>query len=81
MARNNENREAILESETEGAETISHYAKYKKAHLKYQNSEKGKEARKRYMQSEKGKEARRRAQKKRAERIKQGLELLKENES
>ena len=53
----------------------SHYAKYTKAHKKYEHSAKGKIARKRYMSSEKGRAARKRYQTKRNKQLKQ---LLKE---
>lgn len=67
-----------IDDTEEGAEldTRSHYAKYEAAHRKYQNSAKGKAARKRYMESAKGKAARKRAQKGRAARIKEALQLL-----
>lgn len=60
-------------------EHVSHYAKYKGAHIKYQNSQKGKEARARYMTSERGKSARRRYQQKRNQEIKDILKSVRES--
>jgi hypothetical protein len=68
--------EVVEESETE---SLSHYAKYKEAHLKYQNSEKGKAARERYQNSTKGKEARKRYQQRQRELNKVARQLLRES--
>jgi hypothetical protein len=56
---------------------VSHYAAYKAAHLKYQESEKGQAARKRYQESEKGKAARKAYQTKRNALIKEALAAIK----
>ncbi len=62
----------------ETGEPLSHYQRYKDAHLRYQDSEKGKAAREKYMTSEKGKNNRKRYQKDRREEMKAALALANE---
>ncbi|KKM64366.1 hypothetical protein LCGC14_1502130 [marine sediment metagenome] len=66
------------EVEEKVVDTRSHYAKYKKAHKKYEASEKGQIARKRYMTSDKGVAARKRYMKKRYEENKAILKAARE---
>jgi hypothetical protein len=65
--------------EQEEVDERSHYAKYTKAHKKYEGSAKGKIARKRYMSSPKGKAARKRYQSKRQKMLKQLLKEARES--
>ncbi len=66
------------ESTEEIPDTRSHYAKYTRAHKKYEKSAKGKVARERYMNSDKGKAARKRYRAKRDAENKRILRLAKE---
>ncbi len=70
-----ENEEA---SEVEEPDTRSHYAKYTRAHKKYEKSAKGQAARSRYMNSDKGKAARKRYRAKRDAENKRILKLARE---
>lgn len=64
-----------LDDEGEEAPKLSHYARYKAAHLKYQESEKGKLARAKYAASDKAKVNRKAYRQKLSAEIKEALQL------
>lgn len=76
MNQENQNQDETAADET--VDTRSHYAKYTRAHKKYEKSAKGKVARERYMSSDKGKAARKRYRAKRDAENKRILKLAKE---
>lgn len=70
--------EETTEETTKVVDDRSHYAKYTKAHQKYEKSEKGQVARNKYMSSDKGRETRKRYMKRRYEEQKAILKAAKE---
>ncbi len=72
------NEDGGTEEPEKEIDTRSHYAKYTRAHKKYEGSTKGKAARERYMNSVKGKAARKRYRAKRDAENKRILKLARE---
>lgn len=78
MSKTTEGATTESAEQTEQTDDRSHYARYKGAHQKYEQSEKGQAAREKYMGSDKGKATRKRYMKRRYAEQKEILRQAKE---